>query len=254
MAVTVREAGHETGGERKRDIQFMHPGNATLRRAIQENIVSFPSQVPVLSKQPRPDVQRRVVMLYFLHGWTMSGIGRRYGFSDFRISQILNEWAVRAFALGYIQVIDDERFPDLSRLPSEGPDKVRPSHAAAMPAVPARLITEPTTMQDRPTWHQSRNELTLPASQPAIASPPPPDEDRVLVALDRAIETCTNRSGEFWFHTVAALRALRVAIAAGQRGFEADAGRIVAEPLLTAGALAASAAASTGRHLQQGVI
>ena len=253
MAVTAYEAGRGTDGARTSDTQFVHPGNATLRRAIQGNIVSFPSQVPVLSKQPRPDVQRRVVMLYFLRGWTMSGIGRRYGLSDFRISQILNEWAVRAFALGYVQVIDDQQFLELATPPSEIPNKVRLSHATERPTVASRIISEPTTIEGRTGRLERRNEAMLAAYQSASA-PSPHDEDHVLAALDRAIEACANRSSRLWFHTAAALGALRAAIAADHRGVEADAGRLVAEPVITPVALAASASAGCGRPLQQGVI
>ncbi len=99
--------------ERERSVRVLHPGNAALRRAIEENVVSFPSQVPALSKQVRPDVQWRAVTLYFVQGWTMNDIAARFGLALSRVSLLLYEWSVRAFALGYIQVIDEDRFHNL---------------------------------------------------------------------------------------------------------------------------------------------
>lgn len=84
-------------------------GNATLRRAIWDNAVSFPAQVPVFPKQSRADVQWRIVHLYFIHGWTEARIGRRFGRSRTRIGQIIAAWRMRAVTLGYIQEIKAER-------------------------------------------------------------------------------------------------------------------------------------------------
>jgi len=171
---------------------FVHPGNAVLRRAVQENVVSFPSQVPVLSRQSRPDVQCRAVVLYFVHGWTMSEIGAHYGFPDSRIAQILNEWAVRAFALGFIQVIDPERFAALAERPSET--------LVRMPVRPAAPKLRVSPCSDVPL-------VPVPVTEPA-----PPES--VLDALDRAIDSCKSQGGEFWFHLAAALGSFRAAVEA----------------------------------------
>ncbi len=88
----------------------VHPGSETLRRAIRENIVSFPSQIPALLKCPPADTQWRIVLLFFVRGWSSSKIGARYHVPRHRIWKILNGWSVRALALGYIQVIDREAF------------------------------------------------------------------------------------------------------------------------------------------------
>jgi hypothetical protein len=110
-----------TGMEREhnRHFHWLHPGNSMLRRAIQENIVSFPSQVPVLSKTVRPDLQWRVVVLYLVQGWQMTAVGIRFGLPVWRISAIIYEWSVRAFASGFIQVIDPQRFTELTRRPAD---------------------------------------------------------------------------------------------------------------------------------------
>src|ERR1700730_13200268 len=74
-----------------------------LRDAIRKNRVSFPSQVPTFPKHDRPDLQRRLVQLYFSFGWSGSKIGARYGLSRLRVQQILNTWKRRAVEVGYVQ-------------------------------------------------------------------------------------------------------------------------------------------------------
>jgi hypothetical protein len=50
-----------------------------LREQIRKNRVTFPAQVPVFSKHDRSDVQRQLVQLYFLFGWSGPRIGIRFG-------------------------------------------------------------------------------------------------------------------------------------------------------------------------------
>jgi hypothetical protein len=87
-----------------------------LRRAIRENAVSFPSRVPILLKGPPEEIQWRSVLLYFVRGWTATAIAARFHIPVHRIWHILNQWAIRATALGYIQVIDLELFTACCRL------------------------------------------------------------------------------------------------------------------------------------------
>jgi hypothetical protein len=84
------------------------PGISLLRRAVRMNIVSFPAQVPVLLKQPPADMQWRMVVLYFVRGWSQRAIAARFGVPVHRISGALNEWSMRAVAFRYVQVIDHE--------------------------------------------------------------------------------------------------------------------------------------------------
>jgi hypothetical protein len=79
--------------------------NQAIRTAIWSNQMSFPSQVPVFEKQSRPDIQWRVVQLYFVRRWSFRHLAARYGVSPQRIMQIISNWRVRAMALGYIQEI-----------------------------------------------------------------------------------------------------------------------------------------------------
>ncbi len=76
-----------------------------LREEIRKNQVTFPAQVPVFSKHDRSDVQRQLVQLYFLLGWSGPRIGSRYGLRRSRVQQILNAWKRRAVELGYVQAV-----------------------------------------------------------------------------------------------------------------------------------------------------
>ena len=77
---------------------------------MRQNIVSFPSQIPVFSKKQEPDLQWRAVLLYFVCGWSTNEIAERFDVPPHRILEVLDDWARRAVALGYIQVIDLDRF------------------------------------------------------------------------------------------------------------------------------------------------
>jgi hypothetical protein len=83
-----------------------------LREAIRFNWITFPSQVPVFSKHDRADLQRKIVQLYFLFGWSCSRIGGRYSLRRQRVQQIRNTWKRRAVRMGYLQSIPPalERF------------------------------------------------------------------------------------------------------------------------------------------------
>jgi hypothetical protein len=94
----------------------VHPGNSILRRAIRQNIVSFPSQIPVFLKDPPADMQWRVVSLFFVCGWNSVSIATRFHVPRHRIWQIVHDWCIRALALGYVEVIDPEAFSACCRV------------------------------------------------------------------------------------------------------------------------------------------
>ncbi len=81
----------------------------TLRKAIRANRISFPAQIPVFRKHDRADLQCKIVLLYFLLGWSCSRIGSRYGLRRQRVQQILNTWIARAVQSGYLQSIPPAR-------------------------------------------------------------------------------------------------------------------------------------------------
>jgi len=95
------------------------PGSVVLRRAIRRNVVSFPSQIPVFLKQGPEGMQWRAVLLFFVRGWSSPRIAERFQVPTHRIWQILEDWSVRAFALGYVHVLDADAFAACCRTGSE---------------------------------------------------------------------------------------------------------------------------------------
>jgi hypothetical protein len=187
----------------------VHPGSETLRRAIRRNIVSFPSQIPTLLKQPPADTQWRIVVLFFVRGWSSGRIAARFGVPRHRIWRILNGWSVRALALGYVQVIDPEAFAACCRVEVEhgrSPDEEEAESAPApwdtslhLPnAVPA-ITTQAVTAEAE--------------ARPGTLDAPDASVD-AIAALDAAIAHCETWRDEFWMRTATLLRELRTLAAA----------------------------------------
>ena len=90
----------------------VNPYIGALRRALRRNIVSFPSpsRIPVFLPQPAADMQWRMVLLYFVRGWSSVRIAARFGVPKHRIRNGLKEWSSRALAVGYVQIVDPEAF------------------------------------------------------------------------------------------------------------------------------------------------
>jgi hypothetical protein len=76
-----------------------------LRLAIQNQEVSFPSQVPVFPCQSRAEIQWRLVELYFVRNWSCPDLGQRYDITMERVRQLISQWVRRATLLGYLQEI-----------------------------------------------------------------------------------------------------------------------------------------------------
>jgi transposase len=87
-----------------------------LREAIRNNQASFPAQIPTFSRHTRPDLQRKLVQLYFVNGWSAPQIRARYRLGGQRFQQILSTWKNRAIELGYIQAIPPDPRIALSSL------------------------------------------------------------------------------------------------------------------------------------------
>jgi Sigma-70, region 4 len=85
----------------------MQPGwNIRLvRAAIWNQRLSFPSQIPIFIHLHRADIQWRIVLLYFVHGWSSGKIAKRYGITRNRVGQLLRQWTSRAISLGYVDSI-----------------------------------------------------------------------------------------------------------------------------------------------------
>jgi hypothetical protein len=76
-----------------------------LRTALRNGRISFPSPVPVFIRQSRPDIQWKLVQLYFVSGWACTQLASRYGVTPERVRQLLSQWVRRAVLLGYLQEI-----------------------------------------------------------------------------------------------------------------------------------------------------
>ena len=192
----------------------VYPGSAALRRALRANIVCFPTRIPVLLKQPAADTQWRMVLLFFVRGWSAARIAARFQVPKHRILRSLNEWSSRALALGYVQIIDPEAFESCCQVDVEygtahdsheaHSPEFKPAFggmprlfadASPAPCVPVALAPAASFAEDRPA-----------ESEEADAG--------VVGALDTAIARCEEWRGEFWTHLAAVLRDMRAAAAA----------------------------------------
>ncbi len=180
----------------------LHSGSAALRRAIRRNIISFPSQIPVFLKQPPADMQWRMVSLYFIRGWSSAKIAARFNVPTHWIRKSLNEWSVRALALGFVQVIDPEAF------------------AACCHADVDYLSTgdneDTGSAEVRPALENDSQRLTDAASAPGVPCRVAPVEQGadLIAALDASIAHCEEWREEFWVRTATLLRDLRTVAAA----------------------------------------
>lgn len=79
--------------------------NHELQEAVRWNYVSFPAQAPVYKGQSRPDIHWRLAVLYFVHGWSLNDLAKKYGMSRERAGQIVKAWRILSVRHGYIQEI-----------------------------------------------------------------------------------------------------------------------------------------------------
>ena len=107
----------------------------SLRNAIQNSEVSFPSQIPVFSCQSRADIQWRLVDLYFVRNWSCSRVAERYGMTMERARQIIATWVGRAIVLGYLQEIPPVAAMPLAQKPAP--------QLAHFPDVPGGMLPTP---------------------------------------------------------------------------------------------------------------
>jgi hypothetical protein len=188
--------------------RLLHPGNAVLRRAIQANLVSFPSQIPVFSRQARPEMQWKAVSLYFVLGWSLCDIAARFGVGSHRISKVVDEWATRAIALGYIQIIDPERFETWDGIEAETEAgaalrvEETKSKGSSL-ALNRSCLNEVGYESVESGWRKRRS------SQPAHIA--------LVAALGVAIRGCESRTGQFFVQAAELLHGLLTAVDANDR-------------------------------------
>ena len=181
----------------------IHPGNGILRRAIRENIVSFPSQIPSFPKGSQADMQWRMVLLFFVRGWSVAKVAARFQVPNHRVWTLLNGWSVRAMAQGHVQVIDPEAFAvcclgGVESGTSRDIEEVRLAQVGPL----ARRVP-----------HAFREAADVGAEAPAAW-----DRTRaaggsvdLVAALDVAVAHCEEWRGEFWVHMATHLCDLRTA-------------------------------------------
>ena len=79
-----------------------------IRTAIRNHRLSFPSQVPAFLSLCPSDIQWRIVILYFVRGWSCVRIAQRYGITTRRVGQLARQWSLAAIHLGYVDYIPAE--------------------------------------------------------------------------------------------------------------------------------------------------
>ena len=200
----------------------IHPGNGILRRAIRGNIVSFPSQIPSFPKGSQADMQWRMVLLFFVRGWSVAKIATRFQVPNHRVWTLLNGWSVRAMAQGHVQVIDPEAFAVCCRDGVESGtsremEEVRLAEVGPLARSVPRAFREAVEMRaEAPAaW-----DGTLAGGGPVDSTGESAD---LIAALDVAVAHCEEWRGEFWAHMAAHLRDLRTAaLAALEAGRSSD--------------------------------
>jgi len=112
-------------------MEIAQMGLRRLRAAIQNQEISFPSQVPVFVCQSRSEIQWRLVGLYFIRNWSCTDLGQRYGVTMERVRQLISQWVQRAAVLGYLQEIPGVESSDAESVRRDGMDMAIPASIAA---------------------------------------------------------------------------------------------------------------------------
>jgi hypothetical protein len=112
-------------------MEITQMGLRRLRAAIQNQEISFPSQVPVFACQSRSEIQWRLVELYFIRNWSCTDLGHRYGVTMERVRQLISQWVQRAAVLGYLQEIPGLETGNANRVRRDRADMAIPAPIAA---------------------------------------------------------------------------------------------------------------------------
>jgi hypothetical protein len=191
----------------------IHPGSKLLRRAIRRNLVSFPSQIPVFSTQPPDGMHWRIVLLFFVRGWSLTDIAGRFKVPTHRVCQILNFWPVRALALGYVEVIDPEAFAECCRMDVEF-GYGRDSEDILLDESGPAPVNRPQKLPELAQVVHAAVALRPGKIGPGIMSNELPGNSAAVIdALDVAIAHCEEWGGQFWVRTTTLLRDLRAVAA-----------------------------------------
>jgi hypothetical protein len=165
--------------------------NRVLRQAVRENLVSFPSQIPVFEKQSRTDLQPKLVVLYFVRGWSMDDIAQRYGLARQRMGQILTAWRIRAVKEGYIQAIEPEH-PLFKRVRLERADQFAEMPVASFfPGRPVVAADQTKAAAPAPASPVDESREALPRVAELGASNPVEELHAIVSILDNQLRLCS---------------------------------------------------------------
>jgi hypothetical protein len=189
----------------------IHPGSGILRRAIRGNMVSFPSQIPSFRKGTQADMQWRMVLLFFVRGWSVAKIAERFHVPRHRVWTLLNAWSVRAMAQGHVQVIDPEAFAvccrnDVENGSGHDIDEVRLAEVKPLDRSGGQVF--PDAAAEARAEAPAAWDGTPAGSGPVNSHS---ESDNLIAALDVAVAHCEEWRGEFWVHAATHLRDLRTA-------------------------------------------
>ena len=190
----------------------IHPGSGILRRAIRGNMVSFPSQIPSFPNGSQADMQWRMVLLFFVRGWSVAKIAERFQVPKHRVWTLLNGWSVRAMAQGHVQVIDPEAFAvccrdDVEYGTEHETEEVRLAEVRPLVKSGRHVLADEATVEVRAeapgAWDGTRA-----GGRPVDSAG---ESAELIAALDVAVAHCEEWRGEFWLRTATHLRDLRTA-------------------------------------------
>jgi hypothetical protein len=192
----------------------IHPGSGILRRAIRMNIVSFPAQILSFPTGSQGDMQWRMVLLFFVRGWSVTKIAGRFHVPRHRVWTLLNGWSIRAMALGHVQVVDPEAFEACCRgeVDCGSDDDIEEKRLAEVRPL---AQTVPHAFPHAPAWVAGQAPLASNRTETGSAPVDSAGETTDLIAaLEVAVAHCEEWRGEFWVHMSAHLRDLRTAAVA----------------------------------------
>ena len=123
-------------------------GNTLLRTAITRNLVSFPAQIQPFMKRTSGDLQERIVLLYFVRGWSVRSICERYGLSKAMAHKLLAEWRIRAIEAGSIQEIHPGCLDSLAAVGTPETEAPRAQTVLDVPIPNSPMIEAPIALPE----------------------------------------------------------------------------------------------------------
>jgi len=156
-----------------------------------------------------------MVLLYFVRGWSLEDIARRFHMPKHRVWKSLNAWSVRALALGYVQVIDPEAFAAQCRMERElgiirDNEDIWPADTRSVVKIvprPLRGYASGTEAARRGTTDETRPYAPVESIKSLD----------LTAALEVAIARCDESQDEFWVLAAKLLRGLSAAASASSK-------------------------------------